>query len=96
MMSRLDDVAELPALARARRSNPAAAEGNAAALPAVAADVGAGVGGSYPQLERAAHRSRDASAVPAVSTDFGASSPNLPRPPRNDCVDLPIFEGCGG
>jgi hypothetical protein len=96
MMSRLDDVAEHPALARARRSNPAAAEGTTAASPAVAADVGAGVGGSYPQFERAAHRSRDASAVSAVSTDFGASSPNPPRPPRNDCVDLPIFEGCGG
>jgi hypothetical protein len=97
MMSRLDDVAELPALARARRSNSAAAEGTTtAASPAVAADVGAGVGGSYPQFERAAHRSRDASAVSAVSTDFGASSPNPPRPPRNDCVDLPIFDGCGG
>ena len=91
-----EDVATYPPLTWARRSNPAAAEGNTAASPAVAADVGAGVGGSYPQFERAAHRSRDASAVPAVSTDFGASSPNPPRPPRNDCVDLPIFEGCGG
>ena len=91
-----DDVAEHPALTWARRSNAAAAEGAPAALPAVAADVGAGVGGSYPQLERAAHRSRDASAVSAVSTDFGASAPNPPRPPRNDCVDLPIFDGCGG
>ena len=91
-----EDVATYPPLTWARRSNAAAAEGTTAALSAVAADVGAGVGGSYPQLERAAHRSRDASAVSAVSTDFGASSPNPPRPPRNDCVDLPIFEGCGG
>jgi hypothetical protein len=92
-----EDVATYPPLTWARRSNPAAAEGNTAASPAVAADVGAGVGGSSArQLERAAHRSRDASGVPAVSTDFGARSPEPPRSPRNDCVDLPIFEGCGG
>ena len=99
-----DDAAEYPALARARRSNAAAAEGTTpAALPAVAADVGAGVGGSSArQLERAARRSRDVSDVSdvsAVPTDFGGSSPKPPRPPRpprNDCVDLPIFDGCGG
>jgi hypothetical protein len=103
-MESRDDVATYPALTWVRRSSPAAAEGALegalkgapADLPAVAADVGAGVGGSSPQLERAAHRSRDASGVPAVSTDFGARSPEPPRSPRNDCVDLPIFEGCGG
>ena len=96
-----DNAPEYPALARARRSNAAAAEGTTpAALPAVAADVGAGVGGSSArQLERAARRSRDVSDVSAVPTDFGGSSPKPPRPPRpprNDCVDLPIFDGCGG